>query len=70
MITAKNEVCMGRQWQIQIIFGQTSSYFKLTKMPPWLVPSMVDFWNNHMHCKINDRYFNIFFVEIQLKKEN
>ena len=23
-----------------------------------------------MHCKIIDRYFNAFFVEIQLKKEN
>ena len=23
-----------------------------------------------MHCKIIDRYFNAFFVEMQLKKEN
>ena len=23
-----------------------------------------------MRCKIDDRYFNVFFVEIQLKKEN
>ena len=23
-----------------------------------------------MHCEIIDRYFNVFFVEIQLKQEN
>ena len=23
-----------------------------------------------MHCEIVDRYFNVFFVEIQLNKEN
>ena len=23
-----------------------------------------------MHCEISDRYFNAFFVEMQLKKEN
>ena len=28
------------------------------------------FWNNLMHCEIIDCYFNIVFVEIQLKKEN
>ena len=28
------------------------------------------FWNNWMHCEIIDRYFNVFFVKIQLKKEN
>ena len=28
------------------------------------------FHNNWMHCQINHRYFNNFFVEIQLKKEN
>ena len=28
------------------------------------------FQNNWMLCEIIDRYFNIFFVEIQLKKEN
>ena len=22
-----------------------------------------------MHCEVTDRYFNVFFVEIQLKKE-
>lgn len=22
-----------------------------------------------MHCEINDRYFNVFFVKMQLKKE-
>ena len=25
------------------------------------------FWNNYMHCEIIERYFNIFFIEIQLK---
>ena len=28
------------------------------------------FRNNYMHCEIIDPYFNIFFIEIQLKKEN
>ena len=28
------------------------------------------FRNNQMHCEIVDRYFNVFFVEIQLNKEN
>ena len=28
------------------------------------------FRNNYMHCEIIDRYFNVFFIEIQLKKEN
>ena len=28
------------------------------------------FRNNKMHCEIIDRYFNVFFVEIQLKKGN
>ena len=27
------------------------------------------FQNNQMHCEVTDRYFNVFFVEIQLKKE-
>ena len=28
------------------------------------------FWNNEVHCEIIDLYFNIFFIEIQLKKED
>ena len=28
------------------------------------------FRNNYMLCKITDRYINVIFVEIQLKKEN
>ena len=28
------------------------------------------FRNNYMHCEIIDHNFNIFFVKIQLKKEN
>ena len=28
------------------------------------------FWNSRMHCEIIDRYFNVFFAEIQPKKEN
>ena len=28
------------------------------------------FQNNQMHCEIIDCYFNVFFVEIHLKKEN
>ena len=32
--------------------------------------SSKSFRYNQIHCEIIDRYFNVFFVEIQLKKDN
>ena len=38
--------------------------------PSVCILSSKPFQNNYIHCKIIDHYFNIFFVEIQLAKEN
>ena len=44
--------------------------FHYKKPFSWIIFGLKQFWNNWMNCEIIDCHFDVFFVEIKLKKVN